>query len=238
MSFSVSLFHSVSRAPEDETLLSGDARNGSQLLEGSTMNAGQFVRRHMAPIAVSACLLVLAAACGDDPTEPIEGAGDPENIVRVTVTLTPVGGGAATTSVRVDPDGTQLPQPVGAAQGTLTLTKGTTYNGTIALLNNLDPNNVVDISAEVRTEANFHRFFYTFTGGCTGVTVPVASMDKDMQATPQPLGLTFQVVVPAATASGSCTLHVELHHWEQAKGDGTGTAFDTDLSIDFPVTIS
>lgn len=202
------------------------------------MNAGHFVRRHMASVAVSATLLILAAACSDNPASPIEGAGDPENIVRVTVTLTPVGGGTATSSVRVDPDGTQLPQPVGAAQGTLTLTKGTTYNGTIALLNDLDPKKVVDIAKEVKTEANFHRFFYTFTGGCTGVNVPVSSMDKDTQATPQPVGLTFQVVVPAATASGSCQMHVELHHFEQNKGDGTGTTFDTDLSIDFPVTIS
>jgi hypothetical protein len=201
------------------------------------MNAGQVVRRHLAPIAVSASLIILAA-CGDDPTKPIEGAGDPENIVRVTVTLTPANGGTAVTSVIVDPDGTTLPQPVGAAQGTLTLTKGTTYNGTIKLVNDLDPSKVVDITAEVKEEANFHRFFYTFTGGCTGVDVPIASMDKDTQATPQPVGLTFQVVVPAATASGSCQLHVELHHFEQAKGDGTGTTFDTDLSINFPVTIS
>jgi hypothetical protein len=201
------------------------------------MNVEQFARRHVASIVVSASLLMLAAACSDDPASPIEGAGDPENIARVTVTLTPVGGGAATTSVRVDPDGTSLPQPVGPAQGTLTLIKGTTYNGTITLLNDLDPKNVVNITNEVKEEANFHRFFYSFTGGCAGVNVPISSMDKDTQATPQPVGLTFQVVVPAATASGSCSLHVELHHFEQNKGDGTGSTFDTDLSIDFPVTI-
>ena len=200
------------------------------------MNVGQVVRRYMAPIAVSAS--VMLGACGDDPAEPIPGAGDPENIVRVTLTLTPTGGGAATTSVIVDPDGTSLPQPVGAPQGTLTLTKGTTYNGTIKLVNDLDPSKVVDITAEVKDEANFHRFFYTFKDGCAGVDVPIASLDKDTQATPQPVGLTFQVVVPAATASGSCKLHVELHHFEQAKGDGTGSTFDTDLSVDFPVTIS
>jgi hypothetical protein len=200
------------------------------------MHAVQFVRRHVAPLAVGASL-VIAAACGDDPTKPIEGAGDPENIVRVTVTLTPTTGGTATTSVRVDPDGTTLPQPVGPAQGTLTLTKGTTYNGKIDLVNDLDSKNVVVITDEVKKEANFHRFFYSFTGGCTGVTVPISSLDTDTQATPQPVGLTFQVVVPAGTASGSCSLHIELHHFETAKGDGLGSTFDTDLSMDFPVTI-
>lgn len=198
------------------------------------MNAERFVRRAL--MAATVVGSVVAASCGDDPAKPIEGGGDPENISRVTVTLTPVGSGSPVSSVRVDPDGTQLPKPVNAAQGTLALTKGTTYNGTIALLNDIDPNNVVDITAEVRDEADFHRFFYTFN--CAGVSVPESSLDKDTQATPQPVGLAFQVVVDASAAStSSCTLHVELHHFETAKGDGLGSVFDTDLSIDFPVTV-
>ena len=203
------------------------------------MNAAQLVRRRLAPIAVTSALLIFAA-CSDDPASPIEGAGDPENIVRVTVSLTPTGGGAATTSVRIDPDGTQLPQPVGAAQGTLTLTRGTTYNGTITMLNDLDSKNIVDITKEVKEEANFHRFFYTFPApsGCVGITVPVSSMDMDTQGTPQPVGLTFQFVVAATATTGSCIVHIELHHFEQNKGDGTGSTFDTDLSLDFPVSIS
>lgn len=181
--------------------------------------------------------LVLLGACGDDPAAPIEGAGDPENISRVTVTLTPVGGGTPVSSARVDPDGTQLPQSVGAAQGTLSLTKGKTYTGSVSLLNDLDAKNVIDISGEVRKEANFHRFFYTFS--CSGATVPVSSLDLDTQSPAQPVGLAFQVVVDAtAPTSTSCTLHVELHHFESAKGNGLGATYDTDLSIDFPVTIS
>ena len=200
------------------------------------MAAVHFTHRRFVSLGV-ALGLGLVASCNDNPAQPIEGAGDPENIARVTVSLAPVGGGATVTSVRVDPDGTSLPLPVGAAQGTLALTKGKTYNGTIALLNDLDPNNVVDITHEVRQEANFHRFFYTFT--CAGVTVPASSLDLDTQSPAQPLGLSFQVVVATSAASTtSCNLHVELHHFEAAKGDGLGTTFDTDLSMDFPVTIS
>ncbi|MBC8089753.1 MAG: hypothetical protein H7Z40_21015 [Phycisphaerae bacterium] len=179
----------------------------------------------------------VATACGDDPTEPIEGGGDPENISRVTVTLVP-GSGATQTSFRVDPDGTTLPLPVGAAQGTLALIKGQTYSGEVKLLNDLDPRNVIDITNEVRSEANFHRFFYTLT--CAGVTVPVASLDKDTQ-TPvaQPLGIKFQLLVSSTAATSSaCTLRVELRHFENAKGDGTGSVFDTDLAIEFPVTVN
>ena len=182
-------------------------------------------------------IVVLSGACSDNPSAPIEGAGDPENISRVAITLTPVGGGTAVSSVRVDPDGTQLPQPVGAAQGTLALTKGKTYDGTVTLANDLDPKNVVDITAEVRKESDFHRFFYSLS--CAGVTVPTSSLDLDTQSPPQPVGINFQVVVAAnAPTTTSCTLHVELHHFETDKGDGTGSTFDTDLSVDFPVTVS
>jgi hypothetical protein len=200
------------------------------------MSATRFIRRSMVPSGLFAAL-VLIASCSDSPEEPIEGAGDPENISRVTVTLTPTGGGTALSSVVVDPDGTTLPKPAQPAQGTLSLGKGKTYSGSIALLNDIDPKNVVDITAEVRKEANFHRFFYTFT--CSGVAVPVSSLDLDTQTPAQPVGINFQVVVDATAASTtSCNLHVELHHFEAAKGNGLGSTFDTDLSLDFPVTIS
>jgi hypothetical protein len=186
---------------------------------------------------LTAAALALLAACNDNPAAPIEGAGDPENISRVTITLAPVGGGTTVTSFRVDPDGTQLPQSVGAAQGTLALTKGKTYNGSVSLRNDLDPNNVIDITAEVRKESDFHRFFYTLS--CAGVTVPTSSLDLDTQTPGQPVGINFQVVVDANAASTtSCTLRVVLHHFESAKGDGLGSTFDTDLDIDFPVTVS
>src|ERR1044072_7537570 len=129
--------------------------------------------------AIAAAFL---AAC-DNPAKPIPGAGDPENISRVTITL--IGGRATQTSVRVDPDGTQLPQPVGAALGTLSLSKGVTYSGSIELLNDIDPKNVINITNEVKDEANFHRFFYTFVS-CTGVSDPdPALFDKDTQNPPQ-----------------------------------------------------
>jgi hypothetical protein len=204
------------------------------------MFAQRLFRRRVATSAVAS--LTILASCSDNPAAPIEGAGDPENISRVTISLTPTGAtGAASSSVIVDPDGTQLPKPAGTATGTLTLAKGATYNGSMSLKNDLDPNNVIDISAEVKKEANFHRFFYTLTCGGTAVAssaVNFTNLDVDTQSPPQPVGLTFQVIVSStATASTNCNLHVELHHFETAKGDGTGTTFDTDLSVDFPVII-
>ncbi len=204
------------------------------------MHVSPFLARHriVSLRSVVACAVVLGVLGCDNPAAPIEGGGDPENISRVTVTLTPTGSGTAQSSVIVDPDGAALPTAPLAPQGTLALTKGATYNGIITLLNDLDPRNVIDISAEVQKEANFHRFFYTLT--CAGVTVPDASLDLDTQSpTKYPLGLKFQVVVAttAATSVG-CSLRVELRHWEGAKGSGLGGAFDTDLNVTFPVTIN
>jgi hypothetical protein len=204
----------------------------------------------------SAALIALAAAlfastsC-DDPAKPPEGAGDPENISRITVTLTPVGGGAAVVSFIADPDGTALPQPPAAPSATLTLAKGVTYNGTIALRNDIDPNNVINITTEVTNEANFHRFFYTITANAAtprdAIGIPtfdasrgitVSGLNTDTQTpTPQPFGTTFNVVVGAGAPSGATTLNVQLHHFEAAKGDGLGTTFDTDLDVSFPVSV-
>jgi hypothetical protein len=176
------------------------------------------------------------ASCADDPTGPTCGGGDPENISRVTVTLTPIGGGAVATSSRFDPDGSQLPLPIGAATATLVLQKGKTYNGVLALLNDINPADIVDISAEVLAESEFHRFFYTLT--CVGVTAPVAGQNTDSQTPPQPFGSTYQIVVDAAApTNAACTLNIKLRHFENNKGDGTGTNFETDLDVDFPVSI-
>lgn len=175
-------------------------------------------------------------ACGDNPAEPGPGAGDPENVSRVTVTLTPSGGGSAITANRFDPDGSQLPLPIGVASATLVLHKGITYNGVTGLLNDINPADIIDISAEVLAEANFHRFFYTLT--CGGVTAPVAGQNNDTQNPPQKFGSTYQLVVDAAApTNATCTLNIKLRHFETDKGDGNGTNFETDLDVDFPVSI-
>ncbi|MGH7509749.1 MAG: hypothetical protein ACREMZ_09770 [Gemmatimonadales bacterium] len=193
-------------------------------------------RRRLTAAGLGA-VLMLAAACEDDPAEPIPGGGDPENISRVTVTLTPQGGGTAQSSVVIDPDGTGGPQPPSAPSATLALSRGVTYDGDIQIANDLDPSNVVDIDEEVREEANFHRLVHTFT--CApDVDAPVESYDTDTQEPPQPLGLTFDVVVAAdAAVTSDCIMNVELRHFESDKGDGLGSNYETDLDLDFPVSV-
>lgn len=205
---------------------------------------------HVLTLSTVAVAVLFAAGCGDNPSSPPPGAGDPENISHVTITLTPVGGGTAIVSEVVDPDGTTLPQPPQPPSATLTLTKGTTYNGTIELLNDIAAP-IIDITAEVEAEANFHRFFYTITAdplaARDSISLPpsddsrlvtIGNLNTDTQAPPQPLGTTFTVTVDAAAPTGPTTLNVQLHHFEQAKGTGLGTTFDTDLELNFPVTVN
>jgi hypothetical protein len=201
-------------------------------------------------LAVAGALIV-AASC-DDPAKPPAGAGDPENISRVTISLTPSGGGAAVTSFIYDSDGTTLPKAPNAPSATLALTAGVTYNGTIALLNDIDAAHVINITDEVTDEGNFHRFFYTITANAAtprdSISLPtpdatrqitISNLNNDTQApTPQPLGTTFQVVVAAGAPTGTTTLNVQLHHFEAAKGTGLGTTFDTDLDVSFPVSVA
>lgn len=193
-------------------------------------------KRSKLAYALTTAVVFVAGGCGDNPAEPLPGGGDPENISTVTVTLTPAGAGGAVTANRRDPDGSQLPLPIGPASATLVLQKGVTYNGVTVLLNDIDPSDIINISEEVLEEANFHRFFYTLT--CVGVTAPVSGQNTDTQTPPQPLGSAYQLVVDAsAPTNATCTLNIKLHHFENNKGDGGGTNFETDLDVDFPVSI-
>jgi hypothetical protein len=204
-------------------------------------------RRLLMAAMISAAALI--AACGDNPSSPPPGAGDPENISHITISLTPAGGGAAIVSEIIDPDGTVLPQPPQPPTATLALAKGVTYNGTIELLN--DIGSVINITDEVTDEANFHRFFYTITAdplaARDSINIPppdntrlvtVGNLNTDTQNPPQPLGITFTVTVAVNAPTGNTTLNIQLHHFEQAKGTGLGTVFDTDLESNFPVSVN
>jgi hypothetical protein len=192
---------------------------------------------------------ILVAACSDNPSAPPPGAGDPENISLVTITLTPTTAGHAVASAFIrDSDGTTLPKSPNPPSSPLVLDKGVTYDGTIDLKNDIAAP-VVDISAEVQDERDFHRFFYTITNdtlaardsinlpaaAAVGVTVPLASLNLDSLG--NVFGSTFQVVVDPAAPSGGSILNSQLHHFEQEKGTGLGTTFDTDLEVNFPVTV-
>lgn len=186
--------------------------------------------RHASTKAASAAALLLAlTGCGDSSTEP---AGEQEIISRITLSLTPQGGGAAQSAIINDPDGLG-PQAPQAQQGTLVLARNTTYTGTITFQNALKTP-AEDITAEVRAEANEHRVFYTTTA--TGVTIATTDVD----GSGRPLGLSFTKAVGANAATGAGTVRVVLCHYgstTKPAGATTCTA-DTDSDVAFSFTVN
>lgn len=184
-------------------------------------------------LALSVILLLVFSGCNDDnPADSgDEGPGEEELITTVTLTLTDASdaNNIATVQWR-DIDGPGGNDPV---IGTLTLTAGKTYNGTIQLLNE-QANPAENITDEVNEEHNAHQFFYTAEGGVTG-RVAVAITDQDDNGLP--VGLNFTVTVSAGAAA-SGTLNVILGHYDEVVKDGTTKSTETDVDIDLPVNIN
>lgn len=187
------------------------------------------IRSFPARAAAAATMLLALGACGDSSTEP---AGEQELITRVTLSLTPSGGGTTQNVIINDPDGLGPGAPQ-AQQGTLALTRGITYTGTVRFENAV-ASPVEDITAEVSAEANEHRVFYTTTA--TGVTITTTDTD----AAGRPLGLRFTKAVGAGAATGTGTVRVLLCHYGSIAKPATATACtgDTDTDVTFSYTVN
>jgi len=168
-------------------------------------------------------------ACGESSTAP---GGEVEVISRVTLTLTPSSGGTALTAFIEDSDGNG-PQSPSAQVGTLALTPGVTYTGTIKFENRL-VNPPEDITEEVQAEANEHRVYYTVAG--TGVTVTTTDTDSQNR----PLGLRYTMAVAASPAPTAGTTRAVLCHYDEAPKVASSTSCqgETDIDVTFNYTIA
>jgi hypothetical protein len=179
-------------------------------------------------LTAAAVLAVVAAGCGDSSTEP---AGEEEVVSRVTLQLTGSNGSVQIAFID-DADGGGPGAP-SAQSGAITLTRGITYTGSVLFENRL-VTPVENITAEVRAEANEHRVFYTVTA--PGVTLTTTDVDGQNR----PLGLAFTTAVGAAATVGSGTVRVQLCHYASTAKVGTATtcAGDTDILVNFNVTVN
>lgn len=175
----------------------------------------------------SVFLLSLAAACGESSTAP---GGEQEFITRVTLTLTPAGGGAAVVAYINDPDGAG-PLPPESQSGALALSGSASYTGTVKFENRLE-NPPEDITSEVAAESNEHRVLYTVTGA----DLTIATTDVDSNG--RPLGITFSATTGATAGNGA--VRVVLCHYGDITKPAVATSCtgDTDIDTSFSFSIA
>lgn len=192
--------------------------------------------------------LSLLTACGDDAQTCT--TCDLEVITTVTLTLTPMGGGAPIVAEVDDPDGDGGAPPVIDSIG---LQAGTTYDVTVGFQNRLEapPEEITD---EVRDEADEHQIFFTgaaVNGPATDQpNAPITHSYTDQDANGLPIGLANRFVVGAGAAGD---LVVTLRHMppindQPVKSADTATVVKTggfaaiggenDAQVTFPVAIA
>lgn len=186
-------------------------------------------------------LLILAlifTGCSDDDDTTPEPVNEEELITTMTVTLSPVGGGSDIILKTVDMDGDGGNEPVitvnGVTGNEVSLTVGTSYEGSIELLNESeDP--AEDITEEVQEEAEEHQFFYTASS-----SLDVTTSYEDEDGDGNPIGVDFTL---EANAASSGDLTFTLRHEPNklaagvSNGDITNAGGETDITETFSVTI-
>lgn len=177
--------------------------------------------------------LLMFWGCEDNPANPGNG-NEQELITTVTLTLTENGTSNTVTATFRDLDGDGGAAPT---IGTLTLKAGSTYTGSIKLLDE-SKNPPEDITAEVEEEADAHQFFYTPQGELAG-RLTVTITDKDGKNLP--LGLAFTAAVsagPAVAGSAANSLNIVLSHFDEVVKNGVDPSDESDVDINIPVTIT
>ncbi len=169
-------------------------------------------------------LLMVSCSSDDDNPEPVL---EEEVITTMTITLTPAGGGTAIELKTRDLDGDGPNAPVITVSGDLA--SGTTYNGTIELLNETE-NPAEDITEEVEEKDEEHQFFYTASASLNA-TMSYENFDGNSE----PLGTEFTLATGAASTG---TLTFTLRHEPNKPNTGLADAGgETDIEETFTVTI-
>ncbi|GAA4352402.1 hypothetical protein GCM10023185_12020 [Hymenobacter saemangeumensis] len=177
--------------------------------------------RHLLFVMLAAPLVLLSGCSKKDP-EPDNG--DKELITTAEYVLTPVGGGTTVRATFRDLDGDGGAAPTITP---LTLAANTSYTGTLTFLDETK-NPAVNISDEVRQEANDHLIGYTTT---PAALLTIARTDRD--GNNRELGLQTTL---RANAAGSGSLRIVLYHQPGTK-NATTNLEGSELQVNFPVTV-
>ncbi|MBL7842519.1 MAG: hypothetical protein JNK44_01555 [Cyclobacteriaceae bacterium] len=175
---------------------------------------------------------VLLVSCGDDPEPPNEE----ELITTLTLTLTPVGEGGATVTLKFyDEDGDGPIAPVysyipssGGASPAAILAANTAYTGRIELLNESETP-IENITEEIEEEDDEHLFCFTVGGGAN---ISYAYADEDDDGLPVGLLTNWET-----GDAGSGTIKIVLRHQPGTKNGTCPGSGDTDIEVTFNIII-
>lgn len=172
-------------------------------------------------LLASLTLISLFGSCTKEDPELVE---EQELITTVVLTLSTSDG--SNQLVRWTLDSSETP--------TITLQANQEYEVSVSFLDESDPEEIENITQEVREEADEHQVFYEFSG----VTVSYISGQGDtldMDENPLYINSLWR-----ANASGSGTVTVYLIHEPVTKTSTSRSGFggETDVQVDFPIVIT
>lgn len=201
------------------------------------------MKRHfsIALLLVSTVLMVYLSGCGDDP----ERENAPELVTKITLTFSPVGGGASVVVNAVDPDG-EGPQDL-EPEGPIELLEGVTYLLSIEVFNELlsPGEDGYDLTEEIEEEADEHQFFFGFSDGAfsspvgTGNIAPASGSInyEDEDENGLPIGLVTRWTT--GSIQSDKFFRVMLKHLPGIKSASTTSADgETDVDVTFTLNIT
>ena len=169
-------------------------------------------------------LVFMFTSCTDD-SDPVN---EEEVITTMTVTLTPDNGGTDVVLQTRDLDGEGGEDPAVTVIGG-PLTSGTTYSGSIVLLNETeDP--AENVTEEIETEDDEHQFFFV-----VGSSLDVTTSYDDEDDNGNPVGLRFKLNA-GSPSDGDFT--VTLRHQPTKPNNGISDAGgSTDIEETFGIIV-
>jgi len=169
----------------------------------------------------------------------------PELITKTTLTFTPVGGGNTVTVSASDPDGEGVQDL--AAEGSIALAAGKTYELSITMINELAAvgEDGYDITEEVEEEGAEHLFLFSWSNNIFSSPTGNGNIDNrsdevnytDTDSKNLPIGLNTSWTTPQ-TGGVSGSFRVVLKHQPGIKTQTSGINIgETDMDITFTANI-
>lgn len=179
--------------------------------------------KHILFIASVVGLVFIVNGCGDTTTPP-EPTNDEEVITTLKIELKDSITGQLLNYYFRDLDGEGGKGP--SQWDTILLSPNKTYTGLVRFLNESNPNNIIDVSTEIKNEQTDHIICYTENGTNTSIS----RTDSDGNF---PVGFTTKWKTPGA---GSGKLTITLKHQAGLK-NGSCDPGETDVEVIFPLQV-